>query len=76
MRAAIIDENTGVVVNVILLPDTEEEKKRHGEYRSPKGCVIVASDWASPGDVWDGKDFSDPEGKRTANKPFDPNAEQ
>ena len=73
MRAAIVNQETGVVENVILLPDPQKSKS--GEYTPPKGRIVIETDWASPGHIWDGNDFYDPTGKQTRDKPFDPKAQ-
>ena len=60
MRKAIVDNSTGLVLNVIVLPDfwTGTNEK---DWKTPKGTILVdAEAYGSVGDFWNGTKFIAP----------------
>jgi hypothetical protein len=54
IRRAIVNAQTGLVENVILLADGVN-------WQPPAGCSMITSDGAGIGDTWNGKAFIKPE---------------
>lgn len=52
-RCALIEQDTGKVVNVIMLDPS-------ANWSPPAGHIVIFSDSAGPGDTWDGKEFKTP----------------
>ena len=52
-RKALIQTNTGLVLNVLVLPDGVT-------HRVDRGTRLIDGIGASPGDTWDGSDFIAP----------------
>jgi hypothetical protein len=50
MRHALIDDISGLVVNVVEIDAGDSSA-------DPEGCTHIASDIANIGDRWDGKKF-------------------
>ena len=53
MRKAIIQENDGLVVNVV-------EIEFPTDWQPPPGCYCIDAGDASPGDTWNGEEFIKP----------------
>lgn len=59
-RTAIINSETGMVENVIEIGVFQGNERIQESTEPPEGCYFVASETASPGDTYDGKQFIKP----------------